>query len=404
MTTAATLYPTISPRFIQSAAANLRFWQTQMATPYAATSADYENLLRAVDMGLRLPQTQVAAGQLVQDAFWLLLRQQRWTTWLPLLEQAIAVSRTAAPPLTVRLINRLGQLWRLQYRFETAVACHQQALALANTLADAHLQAAVQYNLAEDYLAQRDYSQAADAAIAALTYFADRQPGSKWHATTLRTRGTIAHARGSYDEARRDLTASLALWQALDDQTETINTLSMLAVNADRAEWFDDASDYYQQAKTTLTTFDADNMQMQTMLAINRGTLMYRLEQWAQAEAVFRSVLTPALRQSSNVPYQALLNNNLGNVIYEQGRYEEALVFLDRAIALWQLLGEALSEGNSRGSRAGVWAAQGRAVEAAAEYRRAIDLLAQYPQDAWATRLTGKFADKLAALDDSDSN
>jgi len=107
---------TPTAQFVQSVAGNLAYWQTrtEAATErhFGDLDFDRQNLYRAVQFGLALPQTRQLTVKLILRLFDFVEHRSYWREWLPVLEKA-RVSCAEDPALECRLLNQLGYFRRL---------------------------------------------------------------------------------------------------------------------------------------------------------------------------------------------------------------------------------------------------------------------------------------------------
>jgi tetratricopeptide (TPR) repeat protein len=188
-------------------------------------------------------------------------------------------------------------------------------------------------------------------------------------------------------EAR--LGQSVNSWRQFGQPTELARALANQAVTLQAQSKFEAALAHYQEAAAVLepTTSDLAKVGVQNSL----GTLYFALGRLVEAEAAFRRANSPVLQQSANLHLRAQVGQNLGNVLLEQGRLEEAKVYLSEAIATWRQTEDEVDLANSLGNLAETRLKQGQPQTAVPLYDEAIALVAGYPHDAWAVQLLGEF-------------
>jgi tetratricopeptide (TPR) repeat protein len=125
------------------------------------------------------------------------------------------------------------------------------------------------------------------------------------------------------------------------------------------------------------------------------GALHFSRKAYFLAEAAFRAIDFPFLRETGNVHMQAMVLVSLGNSLLYQEQYREAAATLRDSVSLWRQLQDDLELANAIGSVGEALAALGNHAEAAAAFDEALALLAQFPTDARAGRLRTLFTAEL---------
>lgn len=133
---------TINPQFTASIASGLEYWQAQTENSSDETisrlDARRQNLMRIVSYGLKLAPTQQAAAAVCLQAFPLIERRGYWQEWIPLLKSA-ANNIHDDLVLQVKLLNRLGELYRISRQLPAAIETHLQAEKLSQQTDKDHL-------------------------------------------------------------------------------------------------------------------------------------------------------------------------------------------------------------------------------------------------------------------------
>lgn len=125
-----------SPRFVAGLQANLAYWLRQ-TTPLTDTTInrlepDFPNLLRVIEMGLMMAETQINTGRLMVNCFFWVEGAGHIHLWQPLLTKLLANLPPNQPLLHFQLLKQLGQFQRLQHQPELALATFQKALHLTH--------------------------------------------------------------------------------------------------------------------------------------------------------------------------------------------------------------------------------------------------------------------------------
>ena len=379
------------PQFIQAITANIDYWRQRLEAEPGRSSLtlEYPNLVRAVEYGLALPQTQIATSQLALQAYPFIERRGYWQTWLPLLSRAIHACEDISLQLRGQLLICRGRLLRLTHQPVGALTDHEAAERAARQLADDALLVEAQFNLSEDYRLVRRYEESEAYGRAALATIERLDNGERWQASVFNTLGLIAWEQGTLATAEAHLVAAVALWRKLNDATQLARSLNNLANAWLSLEKFEAALEAYQEAADVLATTDSELDKSRVQLSL--GGLHFRLEAYLQAEVAFRRADSLALRQSGDVVLQGIQAQNLGNALLKQKRYAEAELHLRQGAGLWQSINDELMLSNTKGTLAESLAAQGQIEPALVLYDEALRLL-DGVDNAMALRLKKEFA------------
>lgn len=392
--------PPPSPRFVRGLLVTLDYWQQQTAVLNDATSRslnpDFPNVVRAVEMGLALPETWQKTAVLILQCFFWVEGTGHVPQWQPLVEKCLAAMPTPDNRLQFRLLKQLGQFQRIQWDLATAVATFQQAGTLAHTLQDAHASAEIHMNLCQTYQRQHRYTQAQTEGEKALDLFAESQP--RLQATVHQTLGQIARDQGQYAVAESHFQQALALFQAgatvtITDITRTMNALAWTYQDQNK---FEQAQQMYEEAGSLLAQTDKEEDKIR--IAINLGSLLYSLQTYNQAEVAFRQADEMLRNQPGLTELKAHNANNLGCVLRQQQAWEASLRYHHESIQLFRLLGNLLPLANAIGNLGKTYLAQGVYPAALTHLAEARQLAAQFPDNAWANSQVAEYTANIAQL------
>jgi tetratricopeptide (TPR) repeat protein len=381
--------------FIRSVKANISYWQTHLDgiedEQMPALNFEQPNLLRAVEFGLVLAETQGETAELILTAFPFVEHCGHWQRWQAVFEKAAKSCREA--PWQVALLNRWGQLLRLLRQLERAIIIHHEAEKVARQLAETHWLAVTQFNLGEDYRYSHTYNLAESYALAALTLFSQHND-LRWQAATLNTLGLIAQDNRQLNLSETRLQQAIDIWRQIDQGTELARSLNNLAITLQAQHKFAEAGRCYEEAKILLadTASELDKVRVQNGL----GTLYLDWGQLEKAELAFREANLPVLQDSGDFYTRAAILQNLGNALLLQGRYAEAGVYLRRSATFWQQIEEKLMLANTWGTLAEALTGQGQKEMAISFYDQALMLLQAYAEhpigQKWRDQLTAQRA------------
>ena len=382
-----------SPQFIQSTQAAIAHWQwrTQEMDDDVIRQLDKErsNILNAVQLGLTLPQTWHSTASLTLQVFDMVQRRGYWQEWIPILEEAVAACTNKQLPLKLNLLSRLGQLQRFTQQLQAAIQTHLKAETLAQQLSDSQALAIAYCDLSEDYLRTRDYIATEKYGYAALMELDTLNTGAYWKACVFNTLGEMARFQGDLVTSMEMLSQSVLIRRQLGQSISLVRALNNLANTLQTAGKFNEALECYKEASELLavTSYELDRATVQ----INLGSLYFHLEQWSNAEDALKHVDLAYLSQSNKTYYEAAATQNLGNVLLKQGRSNEAIPYLQRAVILWETVDEEIEQANSMGTLGEALAILGHITEATSFYQKAIAKLQKLPDDPRVRNLMKEF-------------
>ena len=351
--------------------------------------AERENLLRAIQVGLSFPQMWGDTAEILSQAFPFTEQRGYWQEWIPLLERCLENSKGWSPTVRIFLMNRLGQGYRLNRQLEKAIVIHLEAEQIAQAAGQNELIARVQHDLLEDYLFLGEYSKALAIGQSAINLFETTGEPQRLLANCYKMLGLAFHETADSERAEGHLRTAVQLWRSLNDELYLARALSDLARPLVTLKKYNEAQDCLIEAASILasTIYDLDKC----MVQINLGSVHAARQNWPEAEAAFRRANSPYLRQSVNLLRKARVNNNLGYVLFQQGRYEIAEEYLRQAVGLWEQAQDELQAANTLSTLADCLAARNQIEAALPLYEQVIDTLRKYPQNAFAQSLLSRY-------------
>lgn len=374
--------------FPTSVITNINYWKQylEMMTEQSWNRLDHEypNIFRAVQFSIELPKEKTTSALkeawplLSRHLFKFAERRGYWHGWIPLLKELIH-QYEGDVILKCELLNQLGDLHRLDRQLSKAIKAHQEAEQLARNVRDEETLAHACASLGLDYLHGREYDVAESYGKEALELFDHLQLVGKELGGTLNLLGLISRAKGNLDTAEKYMRRSVQIWHQLEQPVELARALNNLAITLQNQQKFDQALQYFAEARTALeeTTSELDLV----MVALSEGSLYFELGKLAEAIRIFDSIDLSFLRQSGHTFYEALTLNNLGNVSLAQKDFIRAETALRQSVSLWEQIGEEVRLANTLKTLGDVLVAQGRIAMANTIYDRTSDILDKYPDD-----------------------
>jgi len=395
----------LSPTFLRGLQRNLRYWLAQTIPTSDSISGvaddeainrlnpDFANMLRAVEMGLTLPETQEKTIGLILQCFFWMEKAGHSYLWRPVVKRAMGLLPATDIYLQFRLLKQLGQFEREDGELETAVSTFQQADQLAHRLEDGQAIAEIRMNLAETYRRQHKYALAQEHGEAALALF-DEENG-RLRAITLGGLGRSALEQGDLLKAASLLQKSITL-QEVSNAPYLYRSYNILALIYRRQSRHAESAQLYQKTLTQLT--NTQNERDKIITSIDLGGLYYEWGKFSEAEVTLRQAEAIAHKQNGLLLHKGSIATSLGCVLQEQGDLDRAEVYHQRAIGLYRQVDARLLLANALGNLAEIQIECGQNQQALACLAEALDLLPHFSGNAWAQKLTMEYKEMTAVL------
>jgi tetratricopeptide (TPR) repeat protein len=380
--------------FSRSVSANLAYWLKRSRDLDDKTlhrlDEERHNLYRAVGFGLGLESSRCDASQLILQIYPLIERRGYWRRWIPLLEEAVKGCGDADAVLTVHLLDRLGQCYRLNRQWEESLARHGREEVLAQEMGDQKLLAKSHLNLSQTYWSLRQYDQAMRYGELALAGFTEYGADTDQLGATTSNLGLIALSQGELETAETWLTQAIDAYRSINRPALLARSLMNLTITLQRDGRNEEALPLCQEALEILaaTEHELDKVRVELTL----GTLYMKLNRLLEAEGAYKRANSPALRRIGDTYLMALLANNLGSVYFEMERLEEAERAYNDGIILWRRCGGRLMLANTLSSMAETKLAMGCPEEAIPYLDETIAITMEFPDDVWGKEMLVKYS------------
>ncbi len=390
------MMPSTSPTqslFIAQVGRMLAFWRQE------TDHIDYEkikwieterqNLFHAVQMGLRFSETVEDTAVILSQAIPYIIQRGYWQDWIPLLEQCLADKICQNTPRQVHLMISLGHAYRSDSQLGKAIATHLEAEQLTEITEQSDMPAQIQLELMYNYQFSKAYKKAKIRGQAAIKLLEQKKDTEPLLANAFKTLGTIFFESGEYLAAEAYFTKAVAAWRKIGNPVHvarTLNDLSRLLLVLKRHE---EAKACLNEATLLLTP--TINERDKCTIYINLGSLYAAQQNWEMAEAIFFKANSPFMRQSVDLLRKARINNNLGYVLFKQGKYEVAEEYLQQALQLWREIGDDVEYANTLSAFADNLMARLDPTAALPFYDELLILLEKYPENPFAKRLRKEY-------------
>ncbi|MEM7334539.1 MAG: tetratricopeptide repeat protein [Chloroflexota bacterium] len=379
--------------FLQALEKNLAYWLKRLETPDDKLIDEHSNLLQAVKFGHVLPETRAATHELMLQSFSLIEAWGQWSTWLPIIEQAIESLEDNQQLIGAKLLNRYGRWLRISRQLDEAVAVHKEAVALGEKAKDPLTLAVTYLNLGEDYLRLHHYALSEEYGRKALELFNQLDFGVKYEASTHNLLGLVAFEQGLFKKAEKYLRRAIPIWEKCEDKISQARSLKNLGFILSRNDQPHAALLCYQDALNCLNKEAAPLawIELQNNLAI----LHYNWRQYNKPTQIFKRADRAARQLQGAFQITASLSQNLGSVLLKQERVQEAFPYFERAKLLWTQFKNDLELANTLGSLGDYYRETDQILEAKTAFQEALDLFAQFPDNAWAKKLQAEYEQKF---------
>lgn len=388
----------LPPEIVEIVRNGLKFWLEEAESDIGFFAAENSNIsLNAIE-GVNAPQTWTLAVDLLFKLFRLIERFGYGADWLPIFEQAYVCRPTDDLVRQFRLLNLTGQLQRRNGQLDLALATHERAQKLGEVL-DADLyRGHIAYSFAGDYLAMGETEQGLTYVREALACFEQTPDELFWQAKCHLLVGELtAFQSDDVEPAYGHFKTAVSLFEQVGDTDEVRRgyiTLAWLMFNKKRPS---EAETYFEKAFALfgekLDPVDWLNYH------INLGTHYYLIGQLEKAAEAFMQMDDPRMKKLPMTEQRALLNYNLGNVMFNLKRHDRAIIHLTDAISLYERVGNRYMLALSKGKKGEAHCTIGEADEGVALLDEAITLLQRLPQ----SEPVKKFLEKFTSLQDRNS-
>ncbi len=382
--------------------AALHYWQqkTQNSSHKSMLWLDERraNMLKSVEEGLKYEDLWEETAVVITQVFHFMEWRGYWQSWIPILEKTTQKCHDPETNiLYIRLNSQLAQFYRLDHQFAEAEKQHQIVLNLAKQSQNHEQLAAIYQEIGYCHLIQNRLQEAERFTLLALKHSENVPKNKRLTAFILQTLGIIKRVCGEYQAALAYLEPVVTIRRDLAEDVLLADVLNEVARTYEGLQDYETALHFIDEALTIIE--QSSNEKLRTVILMNKGVFYYRQNRLPEAEAIFHQVDFFSLKRQGNLFHCGLALQNLGNVLFDQGKLVEAEPYIQEAINIFQMLQDEIYLGNNLGTLAQILKAQGKPATALALFDEAILLLEKYPENAWANSLAEKYIEGKKALE-----
>ncbi|MFK7800216.1 MAG: tetratricopeptide repeat protein [Anaerolineae bacterium] len=308
-------------------------------------------------------------------------KHQKTGEWLPVIPVAIEKIDSVKLPLglKIRLLNRMGQVYRIENRFKQAEELHQKALALCEEsgIEDDFLLADCNFHLADNHQFS-NYPELAlpyiEKVLNAPTF--DKFPAS-FQATVLMSAGLILHKLRHLEKAIYYQEKAAQIWENENDPIELARTHSNIGRSYTWLNAFNEAGQSFEIALNLTKDYPLETARILGHL----GLLHLRKQEFSIALGYWESSTDLLNDQSRVTELEAELMHNIGLAHRLLGNYRESADFFGKAIGQWKTLHNYLELARSYGGLGETCLEWNKYNQAINFYDLALDIAKDYPSE-----------------------
>ena len=358
--------------------AGLEYWTEQVGRLSRVSTAELshklDSIIYLIQCSYGWPETLPQASNLILVVFPQAERHGWGARFIPILEHVVKLQTNQDSPEKVRLLNRLGQLYRQQQRYTLAVQIHKESETIAKKVDKPSLLAETHFQLSEDYLRSYNLGKAEHYGLLSQSFFEIAVGFEKWQSAIVNTLGLISFARKQYSKSERYFRQSVSLSRQKEEPIELARTLKNLALVSQEQKNFIQAEMFYNEALSYLEDNEIERCEVLNCF----GALHFDQGNFELALSTFRKADAPALRYSGNIRLQTSLKHNIGLSLLRLNRFEDAIYALEQAVTLWKQVENFIELGRSLGKLGEAYNLVNRFEEAMLVYDEAIDIIRNY--------------------------
>ena len=355
-----------------------------------------ESFYQLITMGLRLEAMWRSAAELALVLFRYVEARRFGNELKPLLQSAVSRCEVGDEHLNGQLLNRLGQLCRIDRRYDEAVQLLNEGLKVAQSANELHLMGQIHWNLAATIheLNTRGLENAKQHALTALEYLTITK--SQKRGQTLNRLGLIIRDLGNDESAIKYFHESITILKEAEDWIDAIRVMNNLGESYRRKSEYSKAIKIYEESILLSKKF-GDSILLTQML-LNLGTVYATQELYELAERTFSKIDTTELIQRGDLSLLAYVYNNLGYAQTHLGQFDVAEALLEESLAIRQSLGNGILIAATLDSLATLFYQTSRIEESIQLYREGLKYLEQHPKNTYAKNLWEQYNARMEQI------
>lgn len=289
--------------------------------------ADHNNFLSAIEWGVENEEAE--KGGMIADAFWKYWEiSGQYSSGIRILEIILNKKGDLSETTRVKLLNKVGNLYKFQGNYEVAGKFFEESLSISQKMKDKIGISASFINLGSLAFTQGDFEQAKKFFEESIAI--KRDLGDKIGiAGSLNNLGGISFSQGEYKQAKEYYESSLAIRKEIGDKigiAASLNNLGGLELYQGN----------YEQAKKLFE----ESLSIKKEVGDKKGiayTLGYvgsvsnQQGDYEQTKKIYEESLS-ILKEIGDKQGIADFLNNLGNLASSQSNYEEARKFYEKSL------------------------------------------------------------------------
>lgn len=248
------------------------------------------------------------------------------------LEEALQVAeKLAEVDFKRQVLNKIGDAYSEERKFETAINYYQQGLDIAEELENRNSEGYALFNLGNCYLGLRQFLKAKKYYQKCLE-IAQEFDNHSQKAINYHQLGYVAQEMGEYEQAQEYYQQALTIKIEYGDRFSQAGTYHELGRVAQNLREYEQAREFYQQALAIYMEFGDHYSQASTYH--NLGIVVQDLEQYKQAWDYYQQALDIKIKYGDKYS-QASTYGQLGLLAIAHEDYQEARVNLQKALDIY---------------------------------------------------------------------
>jgi tetratricopeptide (TPR) repeat protein len=337
--------------------------------------AEYDNLLRALEVSLQKEQTFDLACRLIDQLFPIVVGYGDWARWLVYLEEAVALSRLLInESAEAALLSRIGEILHFKGDYQQAHDLYEQCIQIYKSLNDTENYVNVLVKSASAY-EQQDNSKKGlillEDALRVSKSIEDRK-------VVMSINLSLSSAYYSAREWLPGLSSAQAAYELAvelgNNRVEMRALLNIIAIQTELGNW-QEVEAISQKIEDSLV--EVGDLNKLSQLKNNMGIAAFSQEQFFVAEKAWQDALQINLQINQPVEL-ARIYNNLGMVYTKLGEIDTAEDMLKLAVSIFEEMEMAYNLANTLDNLADVYESRGDIPE----FQRVLFLaLSLLPED-----------------------